>query len=64
MAAVYKELWHFLICGAIVILFGAWLVHRGIVLDARRGGRIYVLVGFSVMACVVLAAFQFINKSY
>lgn len=64
MAAVYKELWRFLICGAIVILFGAWLVHRGIVLDARGGGRIYVLAGFSVMACMVLAAFQFVYKGY
>lgn len=64
LTAMYKELWHFLSCGGGVILFGAWLVHRGISLDACRGGRIYVLAGFSVMACMVLAAFQFMNKSY
>lgn len=61
---MYKELWHFLFCGAIVLLFGAWLVHRGISLDACRGGKMYIMAGFSVMACTALAAFQFMNRGF
>lgn len=57
-----KELWHFLFCGAGIILFGAWLIHRGISLGKSRGRRLYVITGFSVIACMILVAIQFMNK--
>lgn len=58
-----KELQNVL-CGGALILFGAWLVHTGIFLEKGRGKkfyvRLYILAGFSVMACMAAAVLKLI----
>ncbi|MEY8425128.1 hypothetical protein AALB52_20810 [Lachnospiraceae bacterium 38-14] len=63
----YKELLDIL-CGGALLLFGAWLVRTGIFLEKGRGKRfyirLYILAGFSVMACLAAAVFRLMYEVY
>lgn len=61
----YKELQDIL-CGGALLLFGAWLVRTGIFLEKGKKFyiKLYILAGFSVMACLAAAVFRLMYEVY
>ncbi|MCX4319031.1 MAG: hypothetical protein OSJ44_04660 [Lachnospiraceae bacterium] len=61
----YKELLDIL-CGGALLLFGAWLVRTGIFLEKGKKFfcKLYILAGFSVMACLAAAVFRLMYEVY
>jgi len=49
----------FLTCGILLILLGAWLIHTGISIEISKGRKAYIMAGFCVMACMVIAVINF-----